>query len=133
MASLANLVIADRETSPTNHTFVPANRENADTVRLREAGTVPAGDSYILLSSKRLADGSYRCKLQIIVPTLATRVADGVTDYLVQRQAYASVELRFAKDSTLQERKNMMGFVSNSCLAANTVVNDPFTKLEGWI
>jgi hypothetical protein len=132
MVALANLVIADRESSPANHTFVPMSRDGADSVKLREAGITPAGDAIITLTCRRLSDGGYRCSLKIEVPILATQVLGGVTTYIAQRKSLASLELRFAADSTLQERKNLVGYVSNALLAANTVVVDPLTKLEGW-
>lgn len=132
MATFSNITVNDRETSPVAHVFVATSRPSGDSVLLKEAGVVPAGDSTMVARVQRMGDGSYRCRLTTKIPVIGTRVADGITEYLLLDEAFAETIYRFSSKSTLQQRKNVIGIHANAMAAAITTVNDAFTKVEGW-
>lgn len=132
MATFANVVVNDRETSPVAHTFVATSRPSGDSILLKESGIVPAGDSIMLARVQRMPDGSYRCRLNTKIPVLGTRVADGITSYEVLDEANLETIIRFSARSTLQFRKNAIGIHANALAASVATVNDAFTKVEGW-
>lgn len=132
MPALGSVVVNDRETSPVTHTFTAYSRKSPNAVVLREAGTVPVADSFIHLSLERIADGSIKGTYKLTVPIVQTETLNGLTSVKQIRQSMAAVELRFSGQSTVQERKNVLGMLAESFAASETVINDAFMNAEGW-
>ncbi|UUW21428.1 MAG: hypothetical protein [Sanya fiers-like virus 55] len=74
MATLANIVINDGQSTPVAHTFEPARRVGNSIEWHDRASGVLAGFNRIMLTSvapKKLASGVYRVTVKVMAPTLA--------------------------------------------------------------
>jgi hypothetical protein len=129
MPALQNLVLTDRATTPVNHTFVPDGVDK-NVGRVVETTGVKAGDSSFTVSSRKTANGNYRATLKLAIPKVEAGTVNGITVNQVTRTAIASVEFSFSKDSTLQERKDIVGMLQSSLDASKVLVNNTIVNLE---
>lgn len=124
MAARANLVVKDR-TSPTpaDRTFTPdgsdANRVHVFT----EKTGVPAGYARFTAQLRR-SKGKIRPTLRLAVPVTQVQTINGVSSPVVVRTAYVEFSATFDELSTVQERADAIGMLTNSAAATQTMIND---------
>lgn len=122
MPALANVVLTDRATTPANHTFTPNGRDG-DGARYAKAGSSPIGDYLLTIVPRKTASGRRKVDIALTVPVLVTETVNGVTVPTLARANRAKISLDMSADSTLQERKDLMGFVESLAKAATAQVN----------
>lgn len=130
MASIANMVLNDGQTTPVAKTFSPTDATTAMAVWNDRSGGIDIGFPQVTLSLKKLKSVN-QVKVEIQVPTLEViSGADG--GYTPSpKVAYTSVgQLTFLLPvrSTLQERKNIAAFIKNSL--SNAFVTGAVENLE---
>ncbi len=131
MASYSDLTVYDRTpVTPVLHTLAPMGRSGEDSVKWREAGTVPAGDKIVTARVNRLSDGGYRNSLKFKDPKLVTQTLGGIDSYIVQDEILSNIDVRFPPNATLQRRKDHLTMLANLLLEAP--IDDAFAKLENW-
>ncbi len=118
MAAIANIVIADGQVAPVNHTFVPHLQEGSTSVWLDKVSGIVAG--YTKLMSKGNSDSLdsevQRVRLSIELPTLETLAPNTSGFTPGPTVAYSSRfigEFIIPKRATLQERKDMAAYAKN--------------------
>lgn len=130
MAAFASITVNDRESSPVAHTFAPQERKDGIAV-FSEAGTIPAANKTLTASWRRQANGNRKVRLVLAVPVEVTETINGVNYTRAVRPAFADVTFTFPSDSTLQERKNVVGMLANALDPSVTVLDGTITGTEG--
>lgn len=129
MPQLQQLVLTDRAATPVAHTFTPVDiQQNVGTVSERTGS--PVADPIYSISNRRTGD-NYKVTIKMSVPTVQNEIVNGVSRPIVVRSAYVQATFTFSKDSTLQERNNVVGMFADSLGTGKTLVNDTLVKLEG--
>lgn len=129
MPALQNLAIADRETTPVTHTFVPRDVKDGTGLVVRNTG-VPVGEEKLTVSMRKVGS-KFRGKLTLSVPIVQNETVNGVTMPKVVRTGYATVEFTFDETSSTQERTNLQGMVADALGVTKTLVFKTFVDLEG--
>jgi hypothetical protein len=128
MAARNTITVDDRESSPVSHSFVPVGDKD-NMALFREAGVVPEVDSKLNISWK--LDGPKRkVRMTLAVPKAVTETINGVDRTTSQFVNYGDVTFTYSSQSTLQERKNLVGMFANALAASVTVVDSTVTGLE---
>lgn len=131
MPALAPLVIKDRAATPVDHTFNPRDTSNG-VVTLAESTGVPLGERRITLGQNRAPKTNRtRAILRYVIPVVQDEVINSITRPVVVRTNYAEVVFNFDPGSSVQERKDLVGFVENTLKSAQTMVNAFVVDLEG--
>lgn len=128
MPAISSLVINDGATTPVAHTFSPAGINNAHAYWADRSPATPAG-YYKIDHNLENPNGNrsvYRVTIGFGVPTLAS--IDGVET--VVRTNSAQVIYNLHPESTIQERKDLMAFVSNTL--ANAGIKTTVVDLEPY-
>lgn len=126
MPAIAALSINDGLSTPVAHTFAPKSTNGAKAEWADRSPTIPAG--YRLISHE-VADpnGSrtvHRLTMGFMFPVVAT--VDGVDTVI--RYDSAQVVLNIHPDSTLQNRKDALAYVTN--FLSNATVKTSVENLE---
>jgi len=129
MPQAAAITVNDRATAPVAHTFNPRSIRGDQAIFV-EAASAPVGERKIIVSSRKTGK-NHKVRLLIVNPTLVNETINGVTYPKAARTAFADLTLTFSEESTLQERKDTVGFIANSLAASVTVLNGALTDLEG--
>lgn len=129
MPALQNLVLTDRESTPVDHTFVPADITNG-VATVIESNGVPVGESKFSIASRKTASRR-KVSLRLMIPITQTETINGVDRPVVVRTAYANVEFNFDATSEEQERDNIVGMLADALGSSSTLVNDTVVSLEG--
>lgn len=131
MPILSTLILTDRTpTTPVNHTFNPRERIGSGGLRLVRAGVSAIADSVISIEPRQTPGGRRKVTVALSIPVVQTRIENGVTTYVPSRASRGKVEFDFAPDSTEQERKDLVGMLSNALAEARVLVNDTLVKNE---
>lgn len=130
MPTLQNLVLADRATTPVNHTFTPRGKEGPDGGRLVVAGVSAIADQLFTIEPRVTPGGRRKVTLALTRPVVQTKVENGVTSYVVTRTNRVSVTFDFAPDSTDQERKDIVGMIQDSLGASKVLTNGVLINME---
>jgi len=128
MAQRSTISVDDRETTPVQHDFVPVG-DNGNMALFREAGAVPEVDSKLNISWK-LDGARKKVRMTLAVPKAVTETINGVDRVTSQFVNYGDVTFTFSAQSTLQERKNLVGMFADALSASQTVVDSTVTGLE---
>lgn len=118
MAAAANIVLADGQASPVNHTFVPTKFENGIVFYFDRATGVVAGFPQLSISA-RLPDNvnaNYKCTGRVVVPILETAAtaASGFTPGpTVAYRNILDVSVVIPSRATLAERKDIYAYGKN--------------------
>lgn len=123
MPALQNLVLADRATTPVNHTFTPRGRVGVDGGRLAVSGVSAIADQLFTIEPRSTPGGRRKVKMTLVRPVVQTKVENGVTSYVVTRTNRVVVEFDMAPDSTSQERSDIVGMIQDSLATSKTLVN----------
>jgi len=129
MSQLESIVLLDAETTPVAHTFVPQAIKDG-VAALKESDGVPLGDNYVTLSIKD-TPAYYKVRALLSVPQVVNETINGVTVPSVVRTAYANIDLRFDKQSTVQERQNLAAMASDLLSGGNNLIASTIHDLEG--
>lgn len=129
MPQLQNLAIADGETTPVTHTFVPRDIVNG-VGTVVEAGATPIGENRISVSMKK-SGTRYKGELRLTMPVVATETVNGIARPTVIRTAYVALSVSFDEKSTLQERKNATALIAQALNPNRVLVNDALVGLQG--
>lgn len=131
MAQIANITLADGQTTPANHTFEPMNAQNGDSpaLWLNKEATSNIGYRKITLSVKYVANGISKVRVVIADPVLATPSAGCCVDQNTPAIAYtdffdATFTIPFA--ATLQNKKDILAYAKNllgTAVMTDAVVN----------
>lgn len=129
MPQLQALTLTDRQASPVAHTFQPEGiSQNVGSVV--ENKDVPIGNPRYSLSLRQ-TEKAYKGTLKFAVPIVVSQVINGVSTPVVARTSYVNCEFEFAKTSTEQERKDVVGMFQSSLAPGAVLVNDTLVKLQG--
>lgn len=129
MPQLQQLVLTDRADTPVSHTFTPVDiQQNVGTVSKRTGS--PVADPIYSISNRRSGD-NYKVTIKMSVPVVQNETVNGIVRPVVVRSAYVQATFTFSKDSTEEERDNVVGMFADSFGTGKTLVNDTLVKLEG--
>lgn len=129
MPQLQQLVLTDRAATPVAHTFTPVDlQQNVGTVSERTGS--PVADPIYSISNRRSGD-NFKVTIKMSVPVVQNETINGITRPIVVRSAYVQATFTFSKDSTKEERNNVVGMFADSFGTGKTLVNDTLVKLEG--
>jgi len=120
MSSLSDLVLADGQTTPVNHTFVgyqPQNATNPAIWQNSEAST-PAGFRRLTLSvsQPKKAGAPYKVRMVISDPVLASIPVGCCVDTNIPQVSYVDffdATFSLAYSSTLANRKDILAYAKN--------------------
>nr|APG77178.1 hypothetical protein [Shahe levi-like virus 2] len=129
MPAIQSIVLTDRETTPINHTFIPRNVTSDGIGETYESKGVPIGEPTFKVSLRKTNAG-YKGTLKLQVPVVQDQVINGITAPIVVRTSYVTCEFSFDKESSLQERNNVVGMIASSLDKSKVLVNDVLVKLE---
>jgi len=117
MSLMSNLVLADGQAAPANHTFVPAGRIPNGGLWEERVGVTPAGWATIRRTSERAAGKLtvHREKIAIVVPEVIT---DAYGNEQVVRYSSAEVRMNFHPNATTEERNTVRAYVEKVLAAA---------------
>lgn len=129
MPQLQQLVLTDRAATPVAHTFTPVDiQQNVGTVSERTGS--PVADPVYSISNRRSGD-NFKVTIKMSVPVVQNETINGITRPIVVRAAYVQATFTFSKDSTEEERDNVVGMFADSFGTGKALVNDTLVKLEG--
>lgn len=129
MPQLQSLVLTDRKATPVAHTFTPVDiQQNVGTVSERTGS--PIADPIYSISNRKSGD-NFKVTAKLAVPIVQTETINGVSRPIVVRTAYVQTTFTFSKDSTEEERDDVVGMLASSFDTSKTLVNDTLVKLEG--
>lgn len=111
MPAFTTITVNDREDTPVAHTFDPRNEANG-VYFLKESDGTPIGDNVISVSTRQ-SGNKYKSRVRLTMPVVVDETINGVVVPKVIRTAYADLNFTFADTSTSQERKNVLGIISN--------------------
>jgi len=131
MPAIAALVLADGQSSPANHTFSPGTIENGRVMWEDRSIEVPAGRPSITAEVRRAGTGGLQVnqtKGGFNLPTLNDTGNENPNAVL--RNSSGSIVLNLHPQSTLQERKDLLAYMTNwlALAVVKTAVNDT----ESW-
>lgn len=118
MSLMINLILADGQVAPVNHTFVPAGRIPNGGLWEERVGVSPAGWATIRRTTER-ANGKltvHRDRVAVMVPEVVTDVNGNEQ---VIRFNSGEVKLNFHPNATTEERNTVRAYLANALLAPN--------------
>lgn len=132
MANIANIVLADGQTTPANHTFEPYISQKADKPAMwynKEAST-PLGYRRITLYVDFKQSGVSKVRLVISDPVLATIGAACCVDQNTPQVSYTDFfdcTFSLPYGSTIQNRKDILAYAKN--IMSQSVLTDAVVGL----
>lgn len=126
MPAIAALTINDGATTPVAHTFAPVTTNGSTAKWADRSAATPAGFTTITeeIREARSSGAAHRVIVGFNFPILA--LVDGSQTKV--RNNSGQVVLNFAQDSTDQERKDALAYVSN--FLANATVKTSIQNIE---
>lgn len=119
MAMPNSIVLADAESTPANHTFVPI-QDGADTRLINGTGaTILSGQETLAVEVIRPKTDAAQLTARVVLWDPVEGTVDGQT--VVLRGSSGTASFKFPPGSTLQERKNVMKMLANACIDADIV------------
>lgn len=135
MPAVANIVLADAQATPVNHTFIPLGPDPKGVWWFEDqSASAVIGYNRISVELKRPAGGMQgqnssnrfnRVKIRIFTPkleTLGNNSAGLTPPPTVAYIPYAAIELVFPERSSLQDRKDLRKYVDNVLTDANIIL-----------
>lgn len=131
MAAIQNLVLADRASTPVNHTFVPAGFTDG-VVRVRESASngVPIGASEYTLGLRQTPAGTYKATTKLVIPRIVTEVINGVSKVTTLAPIIIEATFTYPQDTTTVDRNNAVGMFQASLSTDKVLVNDTIVNLN---
>jgi hypothetical protein len=126
MPAIAALTINDGLASPAAHTFSPKTTNGSKAEWADRSPSIPAG--YRTISHELAEPNGNRTVNKVTMGFMTPSVAAVDGSDTVVRYSSAQVVLNVHPDSTLQERKDLLAYVSN--FLANATVKTSVENLE---
>lgn len=131
MPQIQTTVLADRQSTPVNHSFVPVDIAQPGSVGiLQTVGAFLIGVMRLSLGMRRTPSGKYRGFLNLDVPVVQEETINGITKPVVVRTAYIRVQVTWDAGSTFDERNNAIGLLRSALDPTKVLVNDTLVKCE---
>lgn len=135
MSTLADIVLADGQTTPVNHTFVGYQPQNGSSPALwqnTEAAS-PVGWRRITLSvtQPKAVSGSVKIRIVISDPVLAVTPSGCCVDANIPKVSYTDffdATFSVPYSSTLQNRKDILAYAKN--FLSQSIVTSALQNLE---
>lgn len=129
MAIIANLVLADGQATPVNHTFIPVGVKNAIAQWKDKSSGVPAGYTTITYGLREPSKvyPAYKVSAKVALPVLETSPA-----FLVPTKAYElllTIEAVLPDRCTDQNRKDLYAY--GVALLGNALLSNGIKNTEG--
>lgn len=131
MPSIQTLVLTDRAPTPVNHTFTPNDVKGGVGVVIESNGTRVGDREFTVSGRASPVSNRWNAKLKLKCPTIGTKVENGITTTVVIRTSFATVDFSFPADSTLQERKDLVGMLQSALDPSKVLVNDTVIGQQG--
>jgi len=131
MPALTIITANDRESTPVTHSFSPDGEENG-VFRFVETDGVPVGDNVLTVSKNVTPAQKRKLRVRLAMPVTVTETVNGVDSPKIVRTAYADFAFTFDKESTLQERKNLVGLMAGLLASSEPSMNEVLTELKGF-
>lgn len=133
MAAIANIILADGQATPVNHTFNPVRQEGDFSLWWDKVSGVQAGYSELTVQTNASNTESEvnRLKIGLMVPTLETASTNASGFTPGPTRAYmsrANLEFIVPKRATLQERKDIYAYMAQ--ILAATVFKNMVVDLD---
>ncbi len=127
MAQIANLILADGQATPANHTFVPMQPQTGITPSqwLNKEAASNIGYRKVSMFVKYVSNGTSKVTIRIADPVLASVPAGCCVDTNTPQVAYSTFfECTFSVPygATLQNKKDILAYARN--LLGTQVVTD---------
>lgn len=129
MPQLTAVVLKDRANPVVSHTFSPVEIKDGRVGILEKSSGVPLGN-YRLGISRRKTGSRNRVTLTLQVPVVATETVNGVSNPVLIRTSYATLNLSFDNKSTLQERKDTVAMLESALASSQSMIDAVVTGLE---
>lgn len=135
MPAFANIVLADGQTTPVNHTFAPVTIDQSGVAVLADRSSgIAIGFPVLtmLVRPSTKTSRNYKVSAKVIVPTLevtSPSTATGIQP--APTKAYdcmATIEFVMPERSTSLERQNLLAYMKN--LLINTVLTNGVVNFE---
>jgi len=129
MPAIQNIILTDRAGTPVAHTFVPESVQGG-IGSVVEAGTSAVGNKRFTISGRRDGSRKWKSKMTLTVPIVQTQVVNSISQDVVVRTGYATVEFSFDETSLSQERKDLISMLAcalganGSAATTKTLVED---------
>lgn len=130
MPQSQTITLDDRESTPVTHSFEPNGRENGVAIFATREGTLDGANR--LTMAARSTAARARCDLRLSMPVVVTETVNGVADNKIARTNRATVQFDFARNSTLQERKNLIGLIEKALSVSETDIDTFLTQAENF-
>jgi len=126
MPAIAALTINDGATTPVAHTFSPVSTTGSKAIWADRSPSIPSG--YRTISQEVLDPAGARTVYRVTWGFKNPTVASVSGSDTVVRFASAKLELNFHAESTLQERKDTLAYISNTL--SNATMKTSVENLE---
>lgn len=113
MPAIQNISLTDRAGTPVVHVFAPESVQGG-VGSVVEAGTSAIGNKRFTISGRRDGARKWKSKMTLSAPVVQTQTVGGISQDIVVRTGYATVEFSFEESSLLQERKDLIGMVASA-------------------
>lgn len=132
MSAITQITLQDGQTTPANIVFIPVNPQQGNTPAAwrSENGTTTATDRKLSLRTLAKAN-KYEVEVRISDPVAAaipSNCCDATNIPVVAYTDIGSVSLSFSKDSTKQQRLDLLAMLSS--MLESSPVEDAVSKLE---
>lgn len=131
MPSIQNLVLTDRASTPVNHTFTPSDVKGGVGTVVESNGTRVGDRTFTVSGRASPVSNRWNAKLKLVSPVIGSQIANGITTTVVLRTSFATVDFSFPADSTLQERKDLVGMLQSALDPTKVLVNDTVIGQQG--
>jgi len=122
MPAIANLVLADGQATPVNHTFEAQSAQVGDIPAEfleKSAGSINGYLRLTVATRKSKVGSSYRTQVKISMPTLETVTGSSPSGYApapaVAYTELATLEVVHPDRSVLQNRKDILAYLAALC------------------
>lgn len=126
MSAISSIILADGQTTPVNHTFVPYSPQVSQTpaVWLEKSASSPTGYWRLTQVVYRNGNGVYKVKMSLAIPVLAIVPAGCCVDSNTPAVSYkelCNIEFSHPSGSTTAIRKDCLAIAKNYLLSAVAV------------
>jgi hypothetical protein len=131
MPNPSTITLTDRDSN--DHVFNPSRDEPNDVRRFTKADAngVKIGESHLRVS-RRETPSVYKVRLKLERPTVVTETINGVDNPKVVRVSMADATFTFARNSTTDERKEIIGLMADVLAPGQTMLNSVILDLENF-
>jgi hypothetical protein len=131
MPNPSTITLTDRDS--TDHVFDPSREEanNVQRFTKADANGVKIGESHLRVSLRE-TPSNYKVRLKLDRPTVVTETINGVDNPKVVRVSMADATFTFARNSTADERKEIIGLMADALAPDQTLLNAVILDLKGF-